>query len=139
MRTLHNDHDGHALVIKLANLLRENKVVAMLADRHENGRKAKVRFFGRQVYFPSGVVALAQVAKCPIIPVFVMLRPDGRYKAWMEEPIRVPSAPGRNAEVLAGKTQELAMVFEKVIAQYPDQWFHFFNYWERYGCEDSAA
>jgi KDO2-lipid IV(A) lauroyltransferase len=136
MRTLHNERDGHALVLRLVNLLRENKVLAMLGDRHENGRATEVTFFGRRVTFPSGVVALAQVSGAPIIPVFVVLRPDGRYRAWMEPPIRVVGRPGRNTEVLAEKTQELAAVFEKVIAAHPDQWFHFFDYWERYGCEN---
>lgn len=139
VRTLHNAHDGHALVLRLVGLLRENKVLAMLGDRHENGRKTPVTFFGRRVYFPSGVVALAQVSGAPILPVFVVLRPDGRYAAWMEPPIRVVGRPGHNKEVLAEKTQELAAVFERVIAAYPDQWFHFFDYWERYGCEDPAA
>ena len=111
----------------------------MLGDRHENGRRTPVTFFGRRVYFPSGVVALAQVSGAPILPVFVTLRPDGRYRAWMEPPVEVSPRPGRNAAILAAKTQELAAVFERVIAAQPDQWFQFFDYWERYACEDPVA
>lgn len=140
IETIHINPDDQTTILKIARLLRENKVVAMLGDRLEGGKKTEVSFFGRRVYFPSGAVALAQATGCPLIPVFVVLRPDGRYKAWMEKPIRVERRPGQNtAEILASKTQELATAFEKVIRYYPDQWYQFFDYWRRYGCEDTAA
>ena len=85
-------------------------------------------------------MALAQATGCPVIPVFVVRRPDGRYKAWMEKPIRVERKQGQSTpELLEEKTQELATVFENVIRQYPDQWYNFFDYWSRYRCEDTAA
>jgi lauroyl/myristoyl acyltransferase len=33
---------------------------------------------------------------------------------------------------LVEKTQEIAAVFEKAVARYPDQWYHFFDYWNYY-------
>ena len=112
----------------------------MLGDRWEGGKKSRVTYFGKDIYFPSGAIALAQATGCPIIPVFVVLRPDGKYKAWMEKPVKVDRKAGQSTtELLEEKTQELATVFENVIRDYPDQWYNFFDYWSRYRCEDSTA
>lgn len=138
--TIHIDPEDHTTILKMARLLRDNKVIAMLGDRFEGGKESCVTFFGRRISFPSGAMALAQATGCPVIPVFVVLRPDGRYTAWMEEPIRVERQSGQStAELLDAKTQELASLFERVIREYPDQWYQFFDYWSRYRCEDTAA
>lgn len=138
--TVHIDPANFGNVLKLVKLLKENQVIAMLGDRFEGGKKVEVTFFGRKVVFPVGAMALALNSGAPIIPVFTVLKPDGHYLAWMEEPIRVTRTAGVSSEeLLAQKTQELAKVFEKVISLYPDQWYHFFNYWERYASKDSPA
>ena len=133
IRSVHIDPTRYETVIKLVRLLRENQVIAMLGDRWEGGKKVEVTFFNRQVVFPAGAPALALAAHAPIIPVFTVLQRDGRYLAWMEPPIRVTRRSGLStSELIAEKTQEIATVFEAVIARHPDQWYHFFDYWERY-------
>ena len=135
VRTVHIDPDNYTTVLRLVNLLKQNQVIAMLGDRWEGGKKVEVTFFGKKVYFPAGAPALALAAQAPIIPVFTVARPGGRYLAWAEKPIEVRRIPGKNtSELIAEKTQEIALAFESSIARYPDQWYHFFDYWERYGC-----
>jgi len=138
--TLHIDPSNYGNVLKLVKLLKDNQVIAMLGDRFEGGKKAEVTFFNKRVIFPVGAMVLALNSGAPIIPVFTLIKPDGHYMAWMEEPIHVTRTPGVSTEdLIAEKTQELATVFETVISRYPDQWYHFFNYWERYACENSPA
>jgi len=140
IETVHIDPSNFGNVLKLVKLLRENQVIALLGDRFEGGKKVGVTFFGRKVVFPVGAMALALSSGAPIIPVFTVVKPDGYYLAWMEEPIRVTRRPGvSTTELLTEKAQELATVFETVISRYPDQWYHFFNYWDRYACEDTPA
>jgi len=140
IRTLHIDPANFGNVIKLVKLLKDNQVIALLGDRFEGGKKAEVRFFGRKVVFPVGAMALAFFSGAPIIPVFTVVKADGTYLAWMEEPIRVARTRGvPTDQLLAEKTQELANVFESVISRYPDQWYHFFYYWDRYACESTPA
>jgi predicted LPLAT superfamily acyltransferase len=75
-----------------------------------------------------------------LIPVFITLQDDNKYKAWMEQPIVVKRVSGLTTrELLAEKTQELAAVFEKNIRKHPDQWYQFFDYWSRYGSEDTSS
>ena len=140
IETLHIDPTNYGNVLKLVKLLKENQVIAMLGDRFEGGKKIIVNFFGQKVIFPAGAMALALNSGAPIIPVFTVIKPDGHYLAWMEKPIRVSRRPGvTTSELIAEKTQELATVFEKNISRYPDQWYHFFNYWDRYACENSLT
>jgi KDO2-lipid IV(A) lauroyltransferase len=140
IQTIHLHFEDYRTILDMVHLLKENRVLAMLGDRWVGGKKSAVRFFGRRIWFPSGAAALAQATGAPLIPVFVVKRPDGRYKAWMEPPIRVSRQHGHsNQTIIEEKTQELASVFERMIRAYPDQWYHFFDYWSRYDCERSAA
>lgn len=140
IRTIHINPDDHGTILQMARLLKANNVIAMLGDRYEGGKKDIVTFFGQKVYFPSGVMALAQATGAPVIPVFITLQDDNKYKAWMEQPIVVKRVSGvTTRELLAEKTQELAAVFEKNIRKHPDQWYQFFDYWSRYGSEDTSS
>lgn len=133
IKTVHIDPNNYTTIIKLAKLLRENRVIAMLGDRWEGGKKVEVTFLGKRVIFPAGAAALALATGAPIIPAFTVVKPNGHYLAWMEPLIYVRRSPGRTAsQLLAEKTQELAFVFEKAVSRYPDQWYHFFEYWKYY-------
>jgi len=140
VETIHMAGENYATVLKIVNLLKDNQVVAMLGDRWEEGRKVAVSFFGKRVWFPAGAPALALASGAPIIPAYTVARKGGTYLAWMDPPIRVARTGGMpTAALIAAKTQEIATAFENVIRHYPDQWYHFFDYWERYGCTDTAA
>jgi lauroyl/myristoyl acyltransferase len=90
--------------------------------------------------FPTGAVALALASGAPIIPVFTVMQKNGRYLAWMEEPIYVRREQGKTArDLYQEKTQEIAAIFEKAISRYPDQLYHFFDYWDRYADKDFTA
>lgn len=135
IHTVHIDPENTGTILKLATLLRRNQVIAMLGDRCEGGKKVPVSFFGKTVMYPAGASALALATGAPIIPAFTVLRADGSYLAWMDPPIRVKRVAGQpTIALLTEKTQEIAGAFEKAVSRYPDQWYHFFDYWERYGC-----
>lgn len=133
IHTVHIDPNNYTTVIKLSRLLRENQVIAMLGDRYEGGKKVEVSFFGKRVMFPAGAAALALATGAPIIPAFTVIKPNGHYLAWMEPLIYVKRTSGKTApQLLVEKTQEVATVFEKAVSRYPDQWYHFFDYWNYY-------
>ena len=140
IKTIHVDPNDHGTILKMARLLKDNQVIAMLGDRLVGGKKSEVTFFERKVFFPSGAFALAQATGAPIIPVFITLREDNKYDAWMEKPIVVKREAGiSNDELITRKTQELATVFEKNIRKYPDQWYQFFDYWSTYSSENTPT
>jgi KDO2-lipid IV(A) lauroyltransferase len=137
VRSIHIDPKRFETVLQVVRLLKEDCFVALLGDRWEEGKKAVVRFFGQDVFFPVGAAALALASGAPLIPAYTILQPNGRYLTCAEEPIWVTRQPGmENAQVINQKTQEVARVFERAITQYPDQWYHFYDYWERFRATD---
>jgi len=102
--------------------LRENGVVAMIGDRDFFGNGSAVDFFGQTVCFPVGPIALAMASDAPLIPAFVIRRPDGRYFGTLEPPIDIHRHESRKRAIQKSQ-QQIARVFETYIRRYPDQWY----------------
>jgi KDO2-lipid IV(A) lauroyltransferase len=120
-----------ALVAALARL-RENRVVALLADRPTGDPRAleRVPFLGREARFPTGAAALARAAGAPILPAFVLLDERTlRYRAVIEPPIEAPRTADRAADHRAA-TEAWVRVLERWVRAYPEQWYNFYPYWE---------
>lgn len=116
-------------IIEAVNALRRNEVVCLVGDRDGSSNTVSVPFFGRSTPLPAGAAHLALATGAPVIPVFVVLEPDGRYATLMEEAIFFKAGAGRNREVVQQGMTRLAAVFERYIRQYPDQWYNFFTFW----------
>lgn len=117
-------------ILQAMKVLNDNKIVAMLGDRPGTANTVEVDFFGRKTPFPIGVATLAMATGAAVLPVFVVLKQDGRYRGIIERPIYFQSASrgAREQEIRRGM-QEVAKVFEHYIREYPDQWYNFFPYW----------
>ncbi len=104
--------------------LRQNGVVGLLADRDFTTHMATVSFFGRPARLSSGPARLARVSKAPIVPLFLLQLPGGRFRFKTLPPI----FPER------GMTQEdlqarIAAALEEIIRRHPTQWFLFHDLW----------
>ncbi|MBN2686852.1 MAG: lysophospholipid acyltransferase family protein [Deltaproteobacteria bacterium] len=106
--------------LQILNHLRMNKIVAMAGDREFFGRGRPVTYFGKKVAFPVGPVMVAMKSGAPVIPVFIIKQPDGRYTGILEEAIFVDDNGGEAIDAALGR---LARVFETYIRRYPDQWY----------------
>lgn len=117
-------------ILDIAKRLRNNEIVAMVADRIYEGESIEIEFFGRPTLFPSGAAHLAFETGAAIVPVFVVLEKRMKYWGIIREPISLNKSVTK-AKAIRQCLQEIAKNFEEVISQYPDQWFNFFPYWER--------
>lgn len=108
--------------LQILKYLRTNKIVAMVGDKEFFGRGRSVTYFGGKVDFPVGPVMVAMKSGAPLIPVFIIQRPDGRYAGILEEAITV-SAESDEEMALDDTLNKLARVFETYIRRYPDQWY----------------
>src|SRR5262249_6244374 len=83
---------------------------------------------------PAGPVKLAMATGAPIIPVFTIRAPRGRFRVIIDEPITVEAGPlrwdGPHPALL-----RLAACIERQVAAYPDQWLMLHRVW----CEDRPA
>ena len=116
--------------IELVKVLRNNEIVAMLGDRENTPNTIDVDFFGRKTRFPMGVGLLAMMTGAPVLPVFVVMEANRKYRGIIEKPIYFDgSRRGERERVIREGVEKIARVFEDYIRRYPDQWYNFYSYW----------
>ena len=112
--------------IELVAALRRGEIVAFQLDRAMGGRgDESVPFFGAPATFPLGPFVTAAAAGAPVVPAFCVLGPDGSYRLHVEQALAV----SRGAEVNA--LGAAVAVLERYVRTYWDQWFNFYDVWER--------
>ncbi len=130
------DDTSPLAIIEAVNALRRNEILCLIGDRDGSSNTVQVPFFGRSTAMPAGAAYLSLATGAPVIPVFVVLEPGGRYATLMEEPVFFRGGHGHHAEAIQVGMTQLAAVFERYIRQYPDQWYNFFHFWSP---EDDAC
>jgi phosphatidylinositol dimannoside acyltransferase len=113
---------------RLARLLADNHVVALLSDRTISGRGVSVDFFGEPASLPAGPALLARTTGAALLPCVVYTEEDG-WRCRVGEPMDVPSG-GRGRDAVAAITVELARWFERFISAAPADWHMFQPVWE---------
>lgn len=108
-------------------VLREGKVLGILADRAVTGVGERVEFFGREALLPSAAVVLAMRTGAPLVPSFAG-RSDGVLTASFEPPLEIPTTGDRSADVREG-VQRFARVLERYVRRAPEQWTVFEDFW----------
>ncbi len=108
-------------VFMLNNALRDGNIVSMPGDRiFGSPRSITCQFLGEAAKFPLGPFAIAVQRRIPVLSVFVMKTGMKSYK------IYVRKLYGTDKEALC---RSFVMELEKIIKQYPTQWFNFYDFW----------
>ena len=117
-------------ILDAVKALRRNEIVAMLGDRIESQKIMVFDFFGRKTAFPIGVAILAMATGAPVLPVFVVMGRNRKYRGIIEPPIHFnPSSREDRETVIQEGMEKLVKKFEEYIEKYPDQWYNFYSYW----------
>ncbi len=123
--------DALSSSISVLQALKENELVALLADRELFNKGIPVKFLGQEVYFPIGPALLAYLAGADLIPTFVLLGSNNQYLCLAEPPVDLQRTGNRDAD-LAENVQRIASIMERFIRVYPDQWFTFYDFFSRH-------
>jgi len=130
IKSIYVDGDGIDTIINILNALKKEEIVALLGDRDGTSRTIEVDFFGRKTKLPVGVAYFALASGAPVVPVFVVLRKNGKYQGIIEKPILFNEYKAANRdEVIKKGIQDIAGIFERYIREYPDQWYNFYPFW----------
>jgi KDO2-lipid IV(A) lauroyltransferase len=78
-----------------------------------------------------GPALLGYLSEAALIPTFVLMGRDDRYRCIAEPPIILQRSGNRDKD-LAENTQRIAAVLEKFIRRDPDQWYTFYDYFARH-------
>lgn len=113
--------------LRLLRLLREKGILAVLIDRPVENEGITVNFFGRPTRVPAGAAALALRTNASVLGAY-MVRLGKGYVATICPAIPHP-ATGDERLDLETMNQALFDWLERVIRQYPDQWFMFRPMW----------
>lgn len=127
--------------LQIRRRLAENRIIAMLADRHVDRDRVAVTFFGRRAFFLKTPALLGYFTGAPLLPCAILREDEGTYSVIPGQPIFV-SREGPRDEALAKATQAFATQLEAWIRQYPHCWYQFYDYWqaqEAAGIEEDAA
>lgn len=120
--------DVHKEVRMAYRILRENGVVAVMADRDVKGTGVDVEFFGRRMRFPQGPARMCMSSGAAIVFTFIRRRADRSYDQVFYPPIYPDTSEDRD-EAVHRMTQQFARIVEHEVALDPTQYTVFFPIW----------
>ena len=108
--------------------LRENDVVAMVADQDARRHGVFIPFLGRPASTALGPVRVALATGAPIVMAFILRRPDGRHEITVEPPFprEVRGAP----DAVLQLTQMHVARVEAWVRRRPEHWLWLHRRWK---------
>ncbi len=112
----------------LFRALLDRAPVALMIDQHMQDRSSvTVAFFNRPAATTAVVAALALRTGAPVIPVFALPLPGGRYRLLYEEAVEPP--PADDPDAVRTYTQRCTDVLEGYVRRHPDLWLWMHRRW----------
>ncbi len=115
--------------LQIRRCLADNRIVAMLVDRHFAKDRVPVTFFGRSAWMLRTPFLMAHATGAPLLPCAIERIGPGRFKARPGAPVFVATDLPRD-EALARAAQEVANAIETCVREHPEYWYHFYRYWD---------
>jgi KDO2-lipid IV(A) lauroyltransferase len=113
---------------RVLRALGTNQAVAVLIDQHMQSADAVyVDFFNRPASTTSALAALALKTGAPVVPVFALPLPGGRFRMVYEHPVEPPAAGGEQG--IREFTQRCTDVLEMYVRRYPELWLWMHRRW----------
>ncbi len=125
---VNNDNLTH--VFQITEALNNHEYVCFQGDRYVNAEKLlTTRFMGRKADFPAGPFLLASRLKVPVVFYFAMREKHRtyHYRFTMAEPV-VRTKDKKPEQALL---EQYVANFEKILKQYPEQWFNYYDFWKK--------
>jgi KDO2-lipid IV(A) lauroyltransferase len=113
---------------RVLRALDANQAIAFLIDQHmQPADSVYVDFFNRPAATTSALAALALRTGAPIVPVFALPLPGGRFRMVYEHAVDPPRAEDENA--IREFTQRCTDVLEMYVRRYPELWLWMHRRW----------
>ena len=120
---------GTSEILGCARAMKKGRMLGLIADQDGGYDGIFVPFLGKMASTPNGPAYFARKFKAPIIPIFIIRKPDGYgHLAIVKDPIRYEFTGDQKQDdynVTLKMTQEV----EKIIKEYPDNWLWFQHRW----------
>ena len=115
--------------LQIRRCLAENRIVAMLIDRHHGKDRVAVTLFGREAWLLRTPLLMAYLSGAPVLPCAIERLGPGRFKARPGTPVYVSHELPRD-EAIAEAAQKVAADIEARVREHPEFWYQFYRYWD---------
>jgi KDO2-lipid IV(A) lauroyltransferase len=117
---------------KMVKALRRGDAVGLLIDQGvKSSEGVDITFLGKNSNATPGAALLSIRCDCPVLPVFCVRQKDSSLAIIAEPPFLMEKTGNLRAD-LQVNTQKLTNSIEKVVNQYPEQWFWAHKKWKRH-------
>ena len=115
--------------LQIRRRLADNRIVAMLMDRHMGRDRVEVSLLGRCAWFLRTPALMSYLTGAPLLPCFIQRVNGDQFSVRPGTPIFVSREMPRESAL-----QEAAQLFgsqlEVHIRANPEYWYHFYSYWK---------
>ncbi|SDB32574.1 KDO2-lipid IV(A) lauroyltransferase [Desulfonatronum thiosulfatophilum] len=127
-------------VQKVLRNLRKPGTSAFLVDHNCRREEAVfLPFLGRMAAVNVGPALLALRGKALVMPVFLLREDPDRYRLIYQEPLDAGQLPGDRHEKIHTLASFYTKAVERVVLQYPEQWFWMHRRWKTRPGEELAG
>jgi len=112
---------------RVLRTLADNKAVALLIDQHIHTDAVLVDYFNRPAATTTALAAIALRTGAPVIPVFALPLPGGRFRMVYEHAVEPP--PADDPDAIRLFTQRCTDVLEMYVRRYPGLWLWMHRRW----------
>ena len=120
---------GTSEILGCARAMKKGRMLGLIADQDGGYDGIFVPFLGKMASTPTGPAYFSRKFKAPIIPIFIIRKPDGYgHMAIVKDPLRYEFSGDQKLDdynVTLKMTQEV----EAIIKEYPDNWLWFQHRW----------
>ena len=111
--------------IGIYNAIKNGEFVCLHADRFLPGDPTiSLPFLGKKAQFPLGVFQIIEKLKAPYTFVFMVKKSTSQYSFTVTK----PTIANKPAFEIA---EEFIPIFEKKVREYPEQWFNYYNFYQK--------
>ena len=115
--------------LQIRKRLADNRIVALLMDRHLGRDRVQVNFLGRPTWFLRTPALMAFLSGAPLVPCFIERIDRTRFNISPGEPIFVRTDAPRD-QAIQEAAQQFADQLAVRIRRNPEYWYHFYRYWD---------
>lgn len=120
--------DGLDAILKIKTALDNGEYVCLQGDRYmDNTNSTRLTFMGREALFPKGLFQVAAKLNIPVVFYYALRQKHRHYNfSFQIAQITATKATERFEQITTQYIESL----EKVVTQYPQQWFNFYDFWK---------
>lgn len=120
---------SHIFAIK--NAIENGEIVMVACDRMMGSQKGySIPFLGEEANFPAGMFRIAAQLRSKMMAYFVMKEKGLNYRVFVRE-LSCLSGEESSAKIAEAFARNYVKELEKIVKQYPEQWFNFYPFWEK--------